>query len=1008
MKKLIILTIILLFIQWTFASELPLLNLEVGKTYTIETINHIDTSAQNPKRNWDQCKWLFTPISYNSSTQTYRMKAVLDYYQHVIQEKDSALGWKEKEVYETGYLQSYRSQMVFLNLNKVFFYFDITKEGIVDSFDFSEYNKTKSPEGIDLNFYTSSEQEVGGDIQTIFFHQSNSETFRKLGYPLINYVPKRNGYKISGEDSSSVTLEVFFTSKDSLQFNIIDLVSEKLVLDKKTGLILQRHFNYKYYQIDCSKANARSDIYNFVTFYQKYIPEYQLNNKSIRMYRYGEWKDTIIKNANTIVKCKITKRIAGEDSVDIYLGVEENGFQRVALNKNNEIVVGLSLINPSWVTIRYPRVKWGNSYHEFQENLNKSTYSFQAAAGDNINLDFWVTSTSLNFLSAKGIYSSVFNHEKDFGLLHDNPMSDINSTVHKENYFPYLNEYRMNADPRIYLENIFGIIYLDEINKLINYREGISRIAPSSRHDMSKLSPQERTIINNTLAKTSYSYLRFVMLYLDYFFDDQIQTKIGVNLSSSKHILENRYYLGQSVLAEPVKSNFLLYFILDALINKNCEEVNGLYESFIRNYPGTPLTTALQKEYNRYRNTMTGAYAPNFCLKDIYGKEYSLKDFKKKVVVLHFNGIPWSTINEKIDHSDLINSRLVKSDSNSNNDLVFIFFLNGNNKKLIEQIKMKGYKGIFLIDGYGPYSQHSKYDHLYNVTVSDTEILIDRNGKIVKSPNFWQNEIYDEDIANALAIPYQRSYLNLPVWIRITLISIIAALLAIAVTFLLYRNITRRKIKKSELNKRMRELELSAIRAQMNPHFMYNCLNSIQNLVLKNQNEEAHLYLSKFAGLIRQVLNTSKKEEISLYEELETVNNYIELEKLRFEFEYHLEIDQDIESGSVFLPPMLLQPIVENALLHGLFPKSSDRKLTITISSLNNMLTISIEDNGVGRTQSTGTSGSGNGKGLEFTRERLLLMSGKYKAKYDMRIDDLTDNNGHPSGTRVVINLEEE
>src|SRR5574344_812367 len=98
----------------------------------------------------------------------------------------------------------------------------------------------------------------------------------------------------------------------------------------------------------------------------------------------------------------------------------------------------------------------------------------------------------------------------------------------------------------------------------------------------------------------------------------------------------------------------------------------------------------------------------------------------------------------------------------------------------------------------------------------------------------------------------------------------------------------------------MRELELTAIRAQMNPHFMYNCLNSIQNLVQKNKNEEAHLYLSKFASLIRNALNTSKKEEISLNEELETLQGYIDLEKLRFEFDFRLIVNEDIDTISLF------------------------------------------------------------------------------------------------------------
>jgi LytS/YehU family sensor histidine kinase len=194
----------------------------------------------------------------------------------------------------------------------------------------------------------------------------------------------------------------------------------------------------------------------------------------------------------------------------------------------------------------------------------------------------------------------------------------------------------------------------------------------------------------------------------------------------------------------------------------------------------------------------------------------------------------------------------------------------------------------------------------------------------------------------------------------------------------------------------------------MNPHFMYNCLNSIQNLVQKNQNEDAHLYLSKFAALIRQVLNTSKKEEVSLGEELETINGYIDLEKLRFDFDYQLIVEEGIEPVSIFIPPMLLQPIVENALLHGLLPKQGNRRLDIAVAKKENRFCISVEDNGIGREASKDNTKSGNGKGLELTRERLTLMAGKYGAQYEMSIEDLTHNEGQPSGTRVIICFEEE
>ncbi|MEN6455532.1 MAG: histidine kinase [Prolixibacteraceae bacterium] len=204
----------------------------------------------------------------------------------------------------------------------------------------------------------------------------------------------------------------------------------------------------------------------------------------------------------------------------------------------------------------------------------------------------------------------------------------------------------------------------------------------------------------------------------------------------------------------------------------------------------------------------------------------------------------------------------------------------------------------------------------------------------------------------------------------------------------------------------MRELELSVIRTQMNPHFMYNCLNSIQNLLYKNQNDEAHLYLSRFASLVRQVLNNSKKSEIPLSKELDSVKEYIGLEQLRFNFDFKLEKADEIDADNIFVPPMLLQPFVENAILHGLSAKRADRKLEIRIFRDRNRVELIVEDNGVGR--QAAAKSEGNGQGILLSQNRLALLTEKTGIRYDLQITDLSDGNGDPCGTRVSISFTEE
>ncbi|WP_147377192.1 sensor histidine kinase [Mangrovibacterium diazotrophicum] len=203
-------------------------------------------------------------------------------------------------------------------------------------------------------------------------------------------------------------------------------------------------------------------------------------------------------------------------------------------------------------------------------------------------------------------------------------------------------------------------------------------------------------------------------------------------------------------------------------------------------------------------------------------------------------------------------------------------------------------------------------------------------------------------------------------------------------------------------------MELTAIRAQMNPHFMYNCLNSIQNLVQQKRSDEAQTYISKFASLIRDVLKYSDKEEITLAEELNVIENYVSLENLRFDIDFRTHLDEQVDIYAVFVPPLLLQPLVENAIIHGLAPKADDKRLDLQINARPDFVCITIEDNGVGRKRVGMNKNQGTGNGLKFSRERLDLMKAKLNIDYKMTITDLETPSGEPIGTRVEICISDE
>jgi hypothetical protein len=217
--------------------------------------------------------------------------------------------------------------------------------------------------------------------------------------------------------------------------------------------------------------------------------------------------------------------------------------------------------------------------------------------------------------------------------------------------------------------------------------------------------------------------------------------------------------------------------------------------------------------------------------------------------------------------------------------------------------------------------------------------------------------------------------------------------------------------KQTELQHHVTELEMQALRAQMNPHFIFNCLSSINRFILKNETEAASNYLTKFSRLIRTVLTNSKKSFISLEDELEMLRLYLDMEKLRFKdsFDYSITFINSIDDGNVFLPPLLFQPFAENAIWHGLMHKEGQGKLEFELSIDEKVLTCSIADNGVGRNKAAAIRSKSAQKekslGLQITKERLALLSKELTDETFFHFDDLFDSEGIPSGTRVTLRV---
>ena len=223
-----------------------------------------------------------------------------------------------------------------------------------------------------------------------------------------------------------------------------------------------------------------------------------------------------------------------------------------------------------------------------------------------------------------------------------------------------------------------------------------------------------------------------------------------------------------------------------------------------------------------------------------------------------------------------------------------------------------------------------------------------------------------------------------------------------------------RKIKKAENEKadlkiKLLESEARALRAQMNPHFIFNCLNSIKALINKNENDKAVNYLTVFSRLILSLFHNSDKREVSLHEELETCKLYTQLEKMRFgdKVDFVFDVDGSLDLKNFKVPALIIQPFIENSIWHGLVPKESGGKILVSAKENKGIMHCTIDDDGIGRKlsqqyknhyQSTYQS-----KGIGLTRSRLELDKMLNDRDNMIDITDKTDINGKPGGTKIIL-----
>lgn len=219
------------------------------------------------------------------------------------------------------------------------------------------------------------------------------------------------------------------------------------------------------------------------------------------------------------------------------------------------------------------------------------------------------------------------------------------------------------------------------------------------------------------------------------------------------------------------------------------------------------------------------------------------------------------------------------------------------------------------------------------------------------------------------------------------------------------------QIKEMGFESKLNDLTLASLKSQMNPHFIFNCLNSIKFYVEKNETDAASLYITKFSKLIRSILDSARSEKISLTGEIELIGLYLEMEAMRLKEKLHYKIDiaPNIDADFIEIPPLLIQPYIENAIWHGLMPKPEGGNITVGISVIDDSLSINIADDGIGREKADALKKKNRfnhtSHGSALNNERIAMFNARYKTNIRVDIADLKDGTGNACGTQVTIKM---
>jgi len=373
----------------------------------------------------------------------------------------------------------------------------------------------------------------------------------------------------------------------------------------------------------------------------------------------------------------------------------------------------------------------------------------------------------------------------------------------------------------------------------------------------------------------------------------------------------------------------------------------------------------------------------------LFSLPLKVSSFNNVSPAIHFNRLLINGKSEKADRNTF-------ETSYNRNDLSLLFdiltFKNGSETKLEYQLESK--------------------NELITARLTGNQVLLQN-----LAPGSYKLSVYaiNNDGVRSAAPEVFQFKIEPPFWLTwwfIVLAIVVGATILVFVIRVIVLGVRKSEEAKTLVNKLLAEYQITALQAQMNPHFIFNAINTIQGYILEKNEEEAYDYLAKFGQLIRMVLHHSQEKSLLLEDELEVLNLYIELEQLRFDncFDFELKVSDEVDQSAVYLPGMLLQPYVENAIWHGIVNLEGEKrgKLKIEIWKEEGILVVSVTDNGIGRERAMSFRKDQRHKsvGMQLTGQRLKVMNQLHGYETaSVEVTDLFEENQEPAGTEVKIRI---